>query len=68
MYGHQIIKELERTSQGYFKFKDGAPKPKEGTLYTALHRLERSGFLGKRQRLPGGCQRDTIISPIKVTG
>lgn len=37
MYGYQIIKELERKSQGYFKFK-------EGTLYPALHRLERAGL------------------------
>ena len=36
MYGYQIIKELEARSQGYFKFK-------EGTLYPALHRLEKSG-------------------------
>ena len=51
MYGYQIIKELERKSQGYFKFK-------EGTLYPALHRLERSGFiLGKWQMQPGGRQR-----------
>ncbi len=51
MYGYQIIKELETRSQGYFKFK-------EGTLYPALHRLERVGLiLGKWQVLPGGRQR-----------
>ena len=51
MYGYQIIKELEKKSQGYFKFK-------EGTLYPALHRLERSGLvLGKWQMQPGGRQR-----------
>ena len=51
MYGYQIIKELERKSQGYFKFK-------EGTLYPALHRLERAGLiLGSWQVLPGGRQR-----------
>ena len=51
MYGYQIIKELERRSQGYFKFK-------EGTLYPALHRLEKGGLIaGKWQRLPGGRQR-----------
>ena len=51
MYGYQIIKELERKSQGYFKFK-------EGTLYPALHRLERTGLiLGKWQMLPNGRQR-----------
>ncbi len=45
MYGYQIIKELERRSQGYFKFK-------EGTLYPALHRLEKAGLIqGKWQML-----------------
>ena len=33
-YGYQIVKELEKRSNGYFQFK-------EGTLYPALHRLER---------------------------
>ncbi len=51
MYGYQIIKELEKKSQGYFRFK-------EGTLYPALHRLERAGLtLGKWRVLPGGRQR-----------
>jgi DNA-binding PadR family transcriptional regulator len=51
MYGYQIIKELERRSQGYFKLK-------EGTLYPALHRLEKAGLaLGKWQILPNGRQR-----------
>jgi DNA-binding PadR family transcriptional regulator len=51
MYGYQILKELERKSQGYFKFK-------EGTLYPALHRLEKSGLVaGKWQMLPSGRQR-----------
>ena len=51
MYGYQIIKELERRSQGYFKFK-------EGTLYPALHRLEKAGLIaGKWQTLPSGRQR-----------
>ena len=51
MYGYKIIKELEGRSQGYFKFK-------EGTLYPALHRLERAGLiLGKWQVLPSGRQR-----------
>ncbi len=51
MYGYQVIKELEGRSQGYFKFK-------EGTLYPALHRLERAGLLvGRWQMLPSGRQR-----------
>ena len=34
MYGYQLAKEMETRSSGYFRFK-------EGTLYPALHRLER---------------------------
>ena len=34
MYGYQIVKEVNKRSSGYFAFK-------EGTLYPALHRLER---------------------------
>jgi len=51
MYGYQIIKELERRSQGYFKFR-------EGTLYPALHRLETAGLVrGSWERLPSGKER-----------
>ena len=51
MYGYQIIKELEKRSQGYFKFK-------EGTLYPALHRLESADLIrGQWQMLPSGQQR-----------
>jgi len=51
MYGYQIIKELKKRSNGYFKFK-------EGTLYPALHRLEKDKLIrGKWQSLPNGQQR-----------
>ncbi|MBI4234056.1 MAG: helix-turn-helix transcriptional regulator [Chloroflexi bacterium] len=44
MYGYQIVKEMERRSSGYFRFR-------EGTLYPALHRLEQSGLVeGKWQQ------------------
>jgi PadR family transcriptional regulator PadR len=50
-YGYKIIKELEKRSKGYFLFK-------EGTLYPALHRLEKAGLLqGRWQRLPSGQER-----------
>jgi len=50
-YGYHVIKELERRSQGYFKFK-------EGTLYPVLHRLERAGLIqGRWQTLPSGRRR-----------
>ena len=51
MYGYQIIKELRKKSSGYFQFK-------EGTLYPALHRLEKSKLVkGEWQLLPSGQQR-----------
>ena len=47
VYGYQIIKELERRSDGLFRLK-------EGTLYPALHRMERSGLVrGKWQTIAG---------------
>lgn len=51
MYGYQIIKEMDKRSKGYFRFK-------EGTLYPALHRLEQQGWLqGKWEKTPGGQKR-----------
>jgi PadR family transcriptional regulator PadR len=38
MYGYQLVKEMEHRSDGYFHLK-------EGTLYPALHRLERDGLI-----------------------
>ena len=51
MYGYQMVKEIERRSSGYFQFK-------EGTLYPALHRLERSALVkGVWHKSPSGQQR-----------
>ena len=41
MYGYQIVKEVNQRSSGYFAFK-------EGTLYPALHRLERAKLIEGR--------------------
>ena len=41
MYGYQIVKEVNARSSGYFAFK-------EGTLYPALHRLERTRLIEGR--------------------
>ena len=50
-YGYQIVKELEKRSNGYFQFK-------EGTLYPALHRLEKDKVIrSKWQKLPNGQER-----------
>ena len=38
MYGYQIVKELQTRSEGYFRME-------QGTLYPALHRLERQKLL-----------------------
>ena len=47
-YGSQIISEMDSQTQGYFQFK-------EGSLYPALHRLEKAGWIqGEFQVLPRG--------------
>ncbi len=38
MYGYQIVKELQVRSEGYFELE-------QGTLYPALHRLEKDGLV-----------------------
>ncbi len=51
MYGYQLAKEIEQRSSGYFRFK-------EGTLYPALHRLERDGMVtGRWSESPSGHNR-----------
>ena len=51
MYGYQIVKEVEKRSSGYFAFK-------EGTLYPALHRLERANLVeGAWQDTPNNVRR-----------
>ena len=50
MYGYQMVKEMDRRSKGYFRFK-------EGTLYSALHRLEGDGFIDGRWRTSDSGQR-----------
>ena len=51
MYGYQIVKEMNQRSSGYFAFK-------EGTLYPALHRLERDNLVeGLWRDTPNGVAR-----------
>ena len=50
MYGYQMAKEVDERSNGYFAFK-------EGTLYPALHRLERDSLIA-------GNWQDTLIDSI----
>lgn len=50
-YGYQVVKDLERRSEGFFRLK-------EGTLYPILHRLEKQGLLaGRWQTMPNGSER-----------
>ena len=51
MYGYQIVKEVDERSSGYFAFK-------EGTLYPALHRLERYNLIqGRWEDTPNNVRR-----------
>lgn len=51
MYGYEIIQESARRTQEAFAFK-------EGTLYPALHQLQRRGLLRSEwRRGPNGKQR-----------
>jgi PadR family transcriptional regulator PadR len=58
MYGYQMIKELERRSRGFFRLG-------EGTLYPALHRLEKAGLVQGRWRgqSSGGERRYYALTP-----
>ncbi len=51
MYGHQIMQELEHVSAGFFQVS-------EGTMYPALYRLAREGFIrGRWSKLRSGQER-----------
>jgi DNA-binding PadR family transcriptional regulator len=47
MYGYEMIKEIERKSNGVFAFK-------EGTLYPILHSLESDGMIQSYWEEAGG--------------
>ena len=51
MYGHQILEQLEDASAGFFQVS-------EGTLYPALYRMAREGFIkGRWARIASGQER-----------
>ena len=59
MYGYQIVKEVDRRSSGYFAFK-------EGTLYPALHRLERAHLIeGRWEDTPSNVRRRYYLITMK---
>lgn len=49
MYGFEIVKRLRELSNGYFDLK-------EGTLYPALHRLEKRGYLKSEWIIESGAK------------
>ena len=46
MYGYQMVRELQARSEGYFEME-------QGTLYPALHRLERDGLVRSEWQIIG---------------
>ncbi len=50
MYGYQISKEVRKISRDYFKVPEGA-------LYTALHSLEKDGYIEGRWEERDGRER-----------
>ena len=50
MYGYQLMKEIERRSEGIFKLP-------QGTLYPLLYNLERKGLIKGKWRSEGGRNR-----------
>jgi PadR family transcriptional regulator PadR len=46
MYGYQMVKELQARSDGYFEME-------QGTLYPALHRLERDSLVRSQWQIIG---------------
>jgi PadR family transcriptional regulator PadR len=47
MYGYEVIRELEKRFSGYWK-------PKTGTIYPALQRLEQNALVTSRIEFPDG--------------
>lgn len=51
MYGYELLRHMEQRSDGYFRMK-------EGTLYPALHRMERETLIeGLYRSAPTGRNR-----------
>ena len=51
MYGYELLRHMEQRSDGYFRMK-------EGTLYPALHRMERETLIeGLFRNAPTGRHR-----------
>jgi DNA-binding PadR family transcriptional regulator len=55
LHGYEIIRRLEKRSQGYFAFK-------EGLIYPTLHRLEQEGLLESRWVGESGTRRRKVYT------
>ena len=55
LHGYEIIRRLEKRSQGYFAFK-------EGLIYPTLHRLEQEGLLESRWLGESGTRRRKVYT------
>jgi len=55
MYGYQIIRHLEKRSNGYFEFK-------EGLIYPRLHQMEREGLLRSEWQGEPGSRRRKVYT------
>ena len=59
MYGYQLAQEVKSRSSGYFEIK-------EGTLYPALHRMEREGLIeGRWHHVSEGMRRRYCFITLK---
>jgi DNA-binding PadR family transcriptional regulator len=59
MYGYQIIRHLEKRSNGYFEFK-------EGLIYPRLHQMEREGLLRSQWLGEPGTRRRKVYTVTEV--
>ena len=50
-HGHQIAKHIQRTTEGVLQVE-------HGSLYPALHRLERKGWVSAKWETPKGGKRE----------
>ncbi|HXP63485.1 MAG TPA: PadR family transcriptional regulator [Dongiaceae bacterium] len=51
MYGYELVKEIQRTTEGAFRFG-------EGSIYPLLHYFEQSGLVSSRRQEINGRRRN----------
>jgi PadR family transcriptional regulator len=60
-HGHQIAKHIQRTT-------DDVLQVEHGSLYPALHRLERKGFIEAKWKTAGGGNREFKFYTLTASG